>query len=61
MTLLEAFLGITSGWQQVFARERSRRRAVAQALGSLLCLGRTTLTRVLAAQGRQHLDWSADY
>lgn len=58
--LLEAFLNITAGWREVFPRERSFLRASAQALGSLLCLGRTTLTRVLAAEGRQQLDWSAD-
>src|SRR2546423_7820862 len=61
MTLLNAFLDILRGWTPVFAQSRSAERAVDQALGSLLALGRRTLSRSLWALGRQHQDWSADY
>jgi hypothetical protein len=61
MTLLNAFLDILRGWSPVFAQSRSADRAVDQALGSLLALGRRTLSRSLWALGRQHQDWSADY
>ena len=40
MTLLAAFLEITAGWRAVFPQSRSFQRAVRQALGSLVCLGR---------------------
>jgi hypothetical protein len=45
----------------VFRQERSFRRAVRQALGSLTVLGTATLTRILASFGLDQRDWSADY
>jgi len=61
MTLLDALLDILQAWIPAFAQPRSGQRAVAQAFGSLLALGRRTLSRTLWALGRQHQDWSADY
>jgi hypothetical protein len=43
--LLRAFLEILRDWQAAFPRQRSYRRAVAQALGTLTALGRRTLSR----------------
>jgi DDE superfamily endonuclease len=60
-SLLDAFLTILQSWIPAFSQPRSGQRAVAQALGALLALGRRTLSRSLWALGRQHLDWSADY
>ena len=48
-------------WSTAFAQSRSAERAIEQALGSLLALGRRTLSRSLWALGRQHQDWSAAY
>jgi hypothetical protein len=61
MTLLNSFLQILHAWTPAFAQSRSGERAVEQALGSLLAIGRRTLSRSLWALGRQHQDWSADY
>jgi hypothetical protein len=61
MTLLSAFLSIVEGWRPAFPQKRTWGRAVRQALGTLTCLGRRTLTRVIWAQGRQHQNWSAEY
>jgi hypothetical protein len=61
MSLLEALLEILHDWVPAFAQSRSGERAVDQALGALLALGRRTLSRSLWALGRQHQDWSADY
>jgi hypothetical protein len=59
--LLNALLEILRAWTPAFAQTRSGKRAVEQALGSLLALGRRTLSRTLWALGRQDRDWSADY
>ena len=59
--LLNALLEIFRAWTPAFAQTRSGKRAVEQALGSLLAMGRRTLSRTLWALGRQDLDWSADY
>jgi hypothetical protein len=59
--LLNALLGILRAWIPAFAQTRSGKRAVEQAVGSLLALGRRTLSRTLWALGRQDRDWSADY
>jgi DDE superfamily endonuclease len=59
--LLRAFLEILRDWQAAFPRQRSYRRAVAQALGTLTALGRRTLSRAIWAQGHEQQDWSADY
>jgi hypothetical protein len=60
-TLLDALLAILHAWIPAFVQARSGERAVEQALGSLLALGRRTLSRSLWALGRQDQDWSADY
>ena len=60
-TLLDALLSILRAWIPAFVQSRSGERAVQQALGSLLALGRRTLSRSLWALGRQNQDWSADY
>ena len=59
--LLTALLAILRAWTPAFSQTRSAERAVDQALGSLLALGRRTLSRALWALGRQGQDWSADY
>ncbi len=61
MRLLDALLTILGDWAPAFAQPRSAGRAIDQALGSLLALGRRTLSRSLWALGRQNQDWSADY
>ena len=60
-TLLATLLQILRDWIPVFAQSRSGERAVEQALGALLAMGRRTLSRSLWALGRQDQDWSADY
>ena len=40
MTLLATFSHVTAEWRGVFPQARTWRRAVRQALGSLVCLGR---------------------
>jgi len=61
MTLLATFLDIVQDWRPAFAQQRSHRRAVRQALGGLLCLGRRTLTRIIWTNGGERRSWSADY
>lgn len=61
MTLLEQFLTITQGWRSVFPQQRTFQRAVRQALGSLVCLGRRCLTRIIWTNGGQNRSWSAEY
>jgi len=61
MTLLGCFLDILASWVTVFPQERTFRRAVRQALGGLVCLGRHTLSRIIWANGGQDKDWRADY
>lgn len=61
MTLLAAFLAITAAWDSVFPQQRTFRRAVRQALGSLVCLGRRCLTRIIWTNGGQDRSWSAEY
>jgi hypothetical protein len=59
--LFTALLHILRAWTPAFSQARLAERAIDQALGSLLSLGRRTLSRTLWALGRQHQDWSADY
>lgn len=59
--LLSAFIDILQDWIAAFPQQRSGRRAVTQALGTLLALGRRTLSRALWALGQQNRDWSAHY
>jgi hypothetical protein len=61
MTLLAAFLDITAGWRSVFPQSRTFQRAVRQALGSLVCLGRRCLSRIIWTNGGQHRGWGAEY
>jgi hypothetical protein len=61
MTLLATFLQITADWRAVFPQQRTYRRAVRQALGSLVCLGRRCVSRLLWAVGRQDRSWSGEY
>jgi DDE superfamily endonuclease len=59
--LLNCFLALVSLWRPVFRQERSFRRALRQALGSLTVVGTATLTRILAGLGLDQQDWSAEY
>jgi hypothetical protein len=61
MSLLSAFLAITQEWRAVFPQQRTFQRAVRQALGSLVCLGRRCLSRIIWTNGGQHRSWSAEY
>jgi hypothetical protein len=61
MTLLAAFLDIAADWRPVFPQARSWHRAVRQALGSLVCLGRRCLSRIIWTNGGQLRSWSAEY
>ena len=59
--LLAFFLKITAGWSGVFATSRTYARAVRQALGGLLCLGRRTLTGIIYTNGGEQSPIAADY
>jgi hypothetical protein len=61
MTLLAAFLDIVAPWRDVFPQSRTFQRAVRQAVGSLVCVGRRCLSRIIWANGDQHRSWSAEY
>jgi hypothetical protein len=61
MTLLDAWLDIAADWHSVFPQRRTHQRAMRQALGSLICLGRRCLTRILWTWGGHLTSWSADY
>jgi hypothetical protein len=61
VTLLAAFLEIAAGWREVFPQSRTFQRAVRQALGSLVCLGRRCLTRIIWTNGGQNRSWGAEY
>jgi len=60
-TLLNTWLELVADWRGVFAQVRTTRRAVRQALGSLVCLGRRTLSRVIWTNGGEQRSWSAEY
>jgi hypothetical protein len=60
-TLLECWLEIVRPWRVVFAQQRTFLRAVRQGLGSLLCLGRSTLSRIIWTTGREQKSWSGEY
>ena len=60
-SLLACFLEIVSGWELVFPQPRSYLRAVRLALGTLICLGRRTLSRIIWTNGGQNRDWRAEY
>ena len=61
MTLLAAFLDIVADWRSVFPQQRTFHRAVRQALGSLVCLGRRCLSRIIWSWGGQNRSWSGEY
>jgi len=61
MTLLAAFLDIAVGWRSVFPQSRTFGRAVRQALGSRVCLGRRCLSRIIWTNGGQNRSWGAEY
>jgi len=61
MSLLTEFLAITQDWRSVFPQQRSFQRGVRQALGSLLCIGRHCLSRIIWTNGGQCRSWSAEY
>lgn len=61
MTLLATFLAMTAEWRAVFPQARTWRRAVRQALGSLVCVGRRCLSRIIWTNGGQGRSWSAEY
>jgi len=61
MTLLACWLDIVADWQPAFPQPRTYLRAVRQALGGLVCLGRRTLTRIIWTNGRHRQDWRAEY
>jgi hypothetical protein len=61
MSLLVAFLEIVADWRAVFPQQRTFERAARQALGSLVCLGRRCLSRILWTSGRQDGSWSGEY
>jgi hypothetical protein len=59
--LLATFLDIVGPWRAVFPQQRTWRRGVRQALGSLVCLGRRCLSRIIWTNGGQDRSWSAEY
>ena len=61
MGLLEVLLGIFSEWNDVFPQRRTTKRAIRQALASLVCLGKRTLTRIIWVLGNEQKSWSAEY
>lgn len=61
MTLLQALVEILADWRGVFPQARTWRRSVRQALGSLVCLGRRCLSRIIWTYGGQNRSWSAEY
>lgn len=60
-SLLACFLDIVADWEALFPQSRTYLRAVRQALGAMICLGRRTLSRIIWTNGGQHKDWRADY
>jgi hypothetical protein len=60
-SLLACFLDIVAGWEPLFPQAHTYLRAARQALGTLICLGRRTLTRIIWTNGGAHRDWRADY
>ena len=61
MNLLTAFLEIVRDWSSIFPQRRSCRLATRQAVGSLVCLGRRTLSRVIWTNGGQNRSWGSEY
>lgn len=60
-SLLACFLAIVADWETSFPQTRTYLRAVRQALGGLICLGRRTLSRIIWTNGGAQRDWRAEY
>jgi hypothetical protein len=60
-SLLACLLEIFADWEPIFPQSRTHLRAVRQALGMLICLGRRTISRIIWTNGDQDKDWRADY
>src|SRR5882724_11293836 len=61
MSLLSEFLAIVDDWRTVFPQQRTFQRGVRQGLGSLVCLGRRCLSRIIWTNGGHNRSWSAEY
>ena len=61
MTLFTAWSEIVADWDASFPQRRTLHRAVRQGLGSLVCVGRRCLSRIIWTQGRQQRSWSSEY
>jgi hypothetical protein len=59
--LLDALLDLLEGWRAVFPQKRTFGRALRLALAQVLAPGCRTISRIIAACGRDQRDWSADY
>jgi hypothetical protein len=60
--LLENYTSLLQeGWHDVFAQERTQRRAIEHALSLPMVFGRRTISRTICSLDRAHQDWSADY
>ncbi len=60
--LLENYTSLLQAeWHDVFAQERTQRRAIEHALSLPMVLGRRTISRTICSLDRAHQDWSADY
>jgi len=60
-TLLATWLDILTAWRPHFPQQRTYQRAVRQAFGSLVCLGRRCLSRIIWTNGGQQRNWSSEY
>lgn len=61
MSLLSEYLDITQPWRSVFPQQRTFHRALRQSLGSLVCLGRRCLSRIIWTNGGEDRNWSPEY
>ena len=61
MSLLAEWLNLARQWEDVFPQPRTHKRALRQALASLVCLGRRCLSRIIWTHGGQQHSWSAEY
>jgi len=60
-SLLACFLAIVAHWEPVFPQTRTYLRAVRQAIGTLICLGRHALSRIIWTVGGAQRIWSPEY
>lgn len=61
MSLLSEFLNITQDWRDVFPQQRTFERALRQATGALVCMGRRCLSRIIWTNSGHTRSWSAEY